>query len=340
MKFAASLGHAGALVRAFASFSFLFAAACGGSPDASAEAAATGHTASDDAPPVQETNSATIDEGASPRSTVPKPSATTNDGGTGGEGGNPAEATPPDPTTPEGTPAPPPPPKLYVPPECDADCKAHGIPAIIDAAARKYGLPRWFYFAIIRRESTFDRCKTQPESAPYKDWGRGLTQVTFPWYAGVPYPQHLASANNAQTEWRNNMGLGSSYGAWIDMANVTPIPSTPASESECRNNPKANDAYDPKTNIDRFSSGFAAPAYWLYRTPGESPAETLRKVAYHWHYGLWNSWTGAYPSDPRPYLTCATCYDTYVKQYKAPSEAEDGVYTGPACKPPYSDTGC
>lgn len=230
--------------------------------------------------------------------------------------------------------------QTYVPPECDAGCVAADIPGVIARASKKYNIPRWFYYAIIRRESTFDRCKTQPENAPSQDWGRGLTQVTFPWYAGVPYPQHSSSVNNLQSEWRSNMGLNGSFGAWIDMKDVTPIPSMAASESDCRKNPKSNDAYDPKTNIDRFSTGFAAPAYHLYRVAGEAPAETLRKVAYHWHYGLWGSWQGDYPADPRPYLTCATCYDTHVNQYRAAVEAEDGVWSGPTCKAPYSDSGC
>lgn len=230
--------------------------------------------------------------------------------------------------------------QTYIPPECDADCVANDVPGVIARASKKYNIPRWFYYAIIRRESTFDRCKTQPENAPSQDWGRGLTQVTFPWYAGVPYPQHSSSANNLQSEWRSNMGLNGSFGAWIDMKDVTPIPSTPATESDCRKSPKANDAYDPKTNLDRFSTGFAAPAYHLYHVAGEAPAETLRKVAYHWHYGLWGSWQGDYPADPRPYLTCATCYDTHVNQYRAAVEAEDGVWSGPTCKAPYSDSGC
>jgi hypothetical protein len=228
-----------------------------------------------------------------------------------------------------------------VPAECDADCRAHDVPGVIARASKKYNIPRWFYFAIIHRESTFNRCKTQPENGDNRDWGRGLTQVTWAWYAGVPYPQHLASPDNANTDWFYDMGLNS-LGPWINMNDVTPIPSTPASEDECKNNPRSNDAYDPKTNLDRFSSGFAAPAFHLYRVNGESPEESLRRVAYHWHYGISGSWTGDYPSDPRPYLSCAagTCYDSYVQMYKAAVEAEDGVWAGPTCKPPYHDSGC
>lgn len=267
---------------------------------------------------------------------------------TGGEGSTgtttqpevPAQPQPEVPAQPQ-PPQPQPPAKpLYVPPECDADCVAHDIPGVIARASKKYNIPRWFYYAVIRRESTFDRCKTQPESAPNKDWGRGLTQVTFPWYAGFPYPQHLSGADNAQTEWRNNMGLDTSFGAWIDMKDITPMSAPASSESNCRNNPKPDDAYDPKTNLDRFSSGFAAPAYHLFHVAGESPETTLRKVAYHWHYGIFGSKSGAYPADPRPYLTCATCYDTHVNEYKAPVEKDDGVWAGPTCKPPYSDSGC
>jgi hypothetical protein len=251
------------------------------------------------------------------------------DGGAASDGGGASKPNPPIIIKP-----------LYVPPECGADCLAHDIPEIIVKASKKYNIPRWFYYAIIRRESSFNRCKTQPESTPSADWGRGLTQVTFPWYAGVPYPQHLPSIDNTNATWRNNMGLGGSFGPWINMADVTPIPSPPATEQDCKTKPKTNDAYDPTTNIDRFSSGFAAPAWHLYRVAGEAAEETWRKVAYHWHYGLWGSKSGKYPIDPRPYLTCTYCYDTYVKQYKPPVEADDGVYKGAACKPPYSASGC
>lgn len=344
--------------RPIAALVLTFAVACGGSDDSSVEGSsglgANGFV------PSKETTGAQLDV---PNNDSSQPSngstGSTGSSGSGSESGNGNTASPESSSDPAPAPSAPAPvdpgaaapaapapaapapvtPK-YVPPECDADCVAHDVPGVIARASKKYNIPRWFYYAVIRRESTFDRCKTQPESAPSKDWGRGLTQVTFPWYAGVPYPEHESSANNLASEWRSNMGLNSSFGAWIDMSNVTPIPSTPASESDCRNNPKANDAYDPKTNLDRFSTGFAAPAYHLYHSAGEDPVETLRKVAYHWHYGLWGSWTGDYPSDPRPYLSGATGYDSHVKQYRAAVEAEDGVWTGGTCKPPYSDSGC
>ncbi len=228
---------------------------------------------------------------------------------------------------------------LYVPPQCGADCLAHDVPAIIAAASKKYNIPRWFYYAIIRRESSFDRCKTQSERAPNVEWGRGLTQVTFAPYAGVPYPQHLAQADDGNSSWQHNMGI-KHFGGWIHMSDVTPIPSPPASVQECLTNPKKDDAYDPATNIERFSSGYAAPAYHLYRVATDSPKETWRKVAYHWHYGLWGSPAGKYPADPRPYLTCTHCYDAYVEEYEDAVEADDGVYAGPTCKPPYQASGC
>jgi hypothetical protein len=326
----------------------LSVAACGGGDDAVAE----GSSASTNVlVPSKETTSAPIavpraDTATAVESTQPPTGGAASEQNPGTPADPADPQAPADPQTPSdpavATPpaAPQAPAKTYVPAQCDADCIAHDIPGVIARASKKYNIPRWFYFAIIRRESTFDRCKTQPENAPSADWGRGLTQVTFPWYAGVPYPQHTSNADNLQSDWRSNMGLNGTFGAWIDMKDVTAIPSTPASESDCRNNPKSNDAYDPKTNIDRFSTGFAAPAYHLYHVAGEAPAETLRKVAYHWHYGLWGSWQGDYPADPRPYLTCATCYDTHVNEYRAAVEAEDGVWAGPTCKAPYSDSGC
>jgi hypothetical protein len=331
----------------------LAAVACGGGEDATVESSGAGGNV---VVPSKETTGAPIAVPGT-NDTASANEGAQASGGAGSESGNSATPTEPTETKPADPPADPPAddqvaPKpadpvqpvavvqKYIPAQCDADCVAHDVPGVISRASKKYNIPRWFYYAIIRRESTFDRCKTQPESAPNKDWGRGLTQVTFPWYAGVPYPQHVSNADNLQSEWRSNMGLNGALGAWIDMKDVSAIPSTPASESDCRNNPKGNDAYDPKTNLDRFSTGFAAPAYHLYHVAGEAPTETLRKVAYHWHYGLWGSWTGDYPSDPRPYLSGATGYDAHVSEYKAAVEAEDGVWSGPTCKPPYSDSGC
>ena len=345
-------------VRLSAAIGFGFMLACGGGDDMDEGLDGAG---ANSLLPSKQTTGATI---AVPNETGNQSAPTTSSDQTGGAAsesasGNtssapapssdpaPAPAAPAAPADPAAPAAPAPAPaapaapaKTYVPAQCDADCIAHDVPGVIARASTKYNIPRWFYFAIIRRESTFDRCKTQPENAPSQDWGRGLTQVTFPWYAGVPYPQHQSSANDLQSDWRSNMGLNGAFGPWIDMKDVTAIPAAPASEADCRNNPKSNDAYDPKTNIDRFSTGFAAPAYHLYHVAGESPSETLRKVAYHWHYGLWGSWQGDYPADPRPYLSGATGYDAHVKEYRAAVEAEDGVWAGPTCKPPYSDSGC
>jgi len=354
------------VAQVFAGLALTLVTACGGADDDAAGATDSTTTAA----PAQNTMGGTIvlpgtgggtantntNSGASTSTTgaapsnnaapAPAPSAANDPA----PASNPAPAPAADPApaaSPVSDPAPAPvaavatmPANLYVPPECGADCKAHDIPAVIWRMSKKYNIPRWFYYSIIHRESSFDRCKTQPENADSRDYGRGLTQVTWGWYAGVPYPQHLASPDNNNSTWRQNMGIGGSFGAWIDMNDVTAIPSTPASESDCRSNPKSDDAYDPTTNLDRFSSGFAAPAYHLYHSAGESPTETLRKVAYHWHYGLWNSWTGAYPSDPRPYLSGTYGYDAYVNEYKSVVEADDGVWNGPTCKAPYSASGC
>jgi hypothetical protein len=334
------------LVRLGAAVVLTFAVACGGGADGDAEGAsgadANGWVPSKETAGAElvlpgTNTSVPANENASPATGA---SGTGSEPGTGDPSSDPS--APSDPATADpgaAAPVTPAAPK-YVPPECGADCVAGDVPGVIARASKKYNLPRWFYYAVIRRESTFDRCKTQPENAPNRDWGRGLTQVTFSSYAGVPYPQHISSVDNLQSEWRSNMGLNGALGPWIDMKDVTPILSAAASESDCRKNPKSDDAYDPKTNIDRFSTAFAAPAYHLFHVAGEDPAATLRKVAYHWHYGLWGSWQGAYPADPRPYLTCATCYDTHVNQYRAVVEAEDGVWSGPTCKAPYSDSGC
>jgi hypothetical protein len=107
--------------------------------------------------------------------------------------------------------------------------------------------------------------------------------------------------------------------------------------------PNSGSWKDPDMNLDRYSSGYAAPAYRVFRAkyPSDSVETTLRRVAYHWRYGLFEPPT--YPNDPEHYFDGANGYDAHVSAYKGPVEAEDyagGVWTGPTCAPPYSASGC
>ena len=71
------------------------------------------------------------------------------------------------------------PPDLLSKPESDRLAIRHAIAR----AQKKYNLPRWFYYAVIQRESSFNRCAYRPD-----DYGRGLTQLTKLPHNGFPYP--------------------------------------------------------------------------------------------------------------------------------------------------------
>jgi hypothetical protein len=242
-------------------------------------------------------------------------------------------------------PAPVAPPPAPAPKWKPADLSDPEVQDAVITVSRKYNLPRWFYYAVLHRESTFERCKVQdegPRGTSGED-GRGLSQLSFAWYNGWPFPHGNATPNNGDPAWRSSMGLDGSFPGWIDMNDVTPLaaPRFP-SELACKESKPlapAGDAFDPLANLERFSSGFAAPQYNLRRrlSPADAPEVTLRKVAYYWHYGLWGSPSGNYPTDPRPYLPQ---YDDYAGRYRPLVEADDGVYAGPACTPPYSASGC
>lgn len=213
--------------------------------------------------------------------------------------------------------------QAFTPSECPAD-----VDAPIRKAVTKYNLPRWFYYAVVHRESTFN--KNLQTGSGTCCTGYGLTQLTNPDHTGIVYPENLPNYDQSNTTWQTNMRI-SHYCTWIcpwiDMQYVSPLPNSDSWK-------------DPDKNLDRYSSGYAAPAYRVFRAkyPSDSVETTLRRVAYHWRYGLFEPPT--YPNDPGHYFDGAYGYDAYVSAYKGPVEAEDGVWTGPTCAPPYSASGC
>jgi len=169
---------------------------------------------------------------------------------------------------------------------------------VIRQAAAKYNMPRWFYYTIAQRESSFD---------PYADNGRdkGLFQIVGDYYTGKPYPNWLSTPNDHQQQYGWNMNFAK-YGMWIRMTKVTPM----------------TNWYDPKQNIDRFSTGYAVPAFLLFKKLyGESDAATLRRVAFHWNKGVYKT----YDRNNTDYLGL---YDKYVGQFKPAVEKDDGVWNG------------
>jgi hypothetical protein len=172
------------------------------------------------------------------------------------------------------------------------------IDEVIRDAVAKYNLPRWFYYAVIQRESSFD-----PEADNGRD--KGLTQMGNAAFAGRPFPLGLGAPDDANRQYEWDMNFAE-YGPWIQMSNVTPM----------------TDWFDPAQNIDRFSTGYAVPAFKLFKEVyGLSDNETLRAVAYHWKNGMFVTYD---PADTK-YLEI---YDEYVSEFKGPVEAEDGVWNG------------
>lgn len=195
----------------------------------------------------------------------------------------------------------------YRPPECSA-----AVDAAIHRAAARYRIPRWFYYAVVHRESTFN-----PNAVNSGDGGVGLTQLTGADHQGRPFPENLPQPDNTYTQWIFDMGLNV-LGPWIDMKDVS----------------RLDAPFDPAQNLDRFSSGYAAPAFFLFKSRYHlSDTETLRAVAYHWNKGLPYDASRNYNPSDQTYLPL---YDQYVATYRPPVEADDGVWTGTPATPPYS----
>src|SRR2546421_5214901 len=230
---------------------------------------------------------------------------------------------------------------LYVPPACDATCQSDGTYAAMNWAARKFGFPRWFVYATVHRESSFRPGAISGAGTADCDIGYGLTQLTCVAHRGVQYPEDLASPDQTDADWQNDMQIPAfctrvGLCPYINMQNVTPL--------------HPGDWSNPYKNLDRYFSGYAAPAFHLERaraprTPGETDADfhnrILRRVAFYWRYG----YNGPqYPDDPGEYFSGAGTspynWDTYVRTYRPAVEGDDGVWDGNACRPPYSDTGC
>jgi len=229
----------------------------------------------------------------------------------------------------------------WVPSECrtGSDCANQGVPDAIRRATIKYNIPRWFYFAEAHRESSFNATSiTGPRNCVGDaTTGFGLMQLTNPDHMGFLYPENLRAPDQSNPTWQSNMRISyycSKYGLcpWIDMNDVTSL---------------GCDAWsDPFANLDRFSSGYAAPMYYLLKKQnpaGTSADELLRQVAYFWRYGLFGPYY--YPNDPYHYLSGAAPYDydSYVASYKPAVNNDDyngGSWNGNVCTPPYSSQGC
>jgi hypothetical protein len=239
---------------------------------------------------------------------------------------------------------------LYTPPDCDVTCQTNGTLAAMNAAAIKYGFPRWFIYATAHRESTFRQGAVSGSGSEDCSVGYGLMQLTCAFHDGVVYPNNLQTPNQSYSAWLADSRINpfcSETGLcpWINMNDVSALPTE-------------GDRLVAAKNLDRYFSGYAAPAYYLERArapqlQSESTYDyhnrILRRVAWHWRYGHYTS-TGcacgtcafSYDTDPCGYFTGADPYrwDYYVNIYRPNVEAEDGIWDGNACRPPYSSSGC
>jgi hypothetical protein len=187
------------------------------------------------------------------------------------------------------------------------DYRPEGAPREVDDAIRravtKYNMPRWFYYALIQPDTGFD---------PNTDTGvyRGLTQLGPLAYAGRPYPQDLPFPDDLNRQYAWDMNFRQ-HGPWIQMSRVS----------------RLTDWFDPDQNLDRFSTGYAVPAFHLFkRTYALDDVETLRAVAFHWRKGVFVTYDAA-NADYLP------TYDEYVRYHRFYVEPQDGVWQGPPAMP-------
>lgn len=176
---------------------------------------------------------------------------------------------------------------------------------VIRDIVAKYNLPRWFLYAIIQRESSFNPEDFNPNG------GYGLTQLTGEWYVGMPYPENLSAPDDDHQQYADDMNF-KQYGKWILMSQVTQL----------------SQPFDPKQNLDRFATGYAVPAFNRWKTfYNLSDGETLRMIAFSWNKGVYLP----YDSNNQDYLQL---YDQYVAEFKGPVEVQDGVWNGQPILPP------
>ena len=203
------------------------------------------------------------------------------------------------------------------PPYRPSACTDDAVYDAINKAAVKYGFPRWWLYAIINRESSFDRCNQNPN-----DYGKGLIQLTNTGDFGWKYPDCQSTNDGTDSNyqhWIDDKGLDSNHWpGWLKLADVTPL-NQPFNDSSATCTWNSNHAFDPPStcptwstgdvwdpvaNLDRFMTGYAAPGYsagWNGPQDGSGPnlncgtgtqaaadcaADNLRSLYYHYGYGI------------------------------------------------------
>jgi len=201
--------------------------------------------------------------------------------------------------TPTATPTPTRPPAATATPTGSfrpAQCSA-SVDAAVRSAVAKYNLPRWFYYSIIDIESG---CNPSND-----DGAKGLAGLRDPWYSGEPYPMWLNSPDNSNQPYALAMNF-QQHGNWIQMTRVSRLDSWQS----------------PAQNLDRFSTGFAVPAFQLFKKVyALDDTEALRAVAFHWNKGM----HAIYNPDADVYVAR---YDAHARQFRPAVEAQDGAWNG------------
>jgi hypothetical protein len=188
------------------------------------------------------------------------------------------------------------------------DFRPPGISTTVDNAIRdavaQYNLPRWYFYAQIERESSYN------VNAVGAQGEKGLTQLNGSNYEGMPYPYGLSAPDDNYKQWGYDMGF-SQYGRWIKMSEVSQM----------------SDWRSASQNVNRFSTVYAVRAFQLWQNwYGLSDQEALRAAAFHWKYGIFTS----YNRNETSYLGR---YDELVNKYRAPVERQDGRWNGQPCIP-------
>lgn len=204
---------------------------------------------------------------------------------------------------------------MFRPPDLIAQPDAQLIDDAVWKAVAKYNLPRWFYYAQIQIESSFNRLVVNKyDSFKGTPWaGTGLVQLTGKTHHGKPYPWDLQTPNNSNIDWVNAQGINL-YGVWILMTEVT----------------RLENATDPWQNLARYSTVHAVKCYWLVkqRYQGISDLEALKATVQFWKSGVVSP-TGVREYNPNhSYLIGQYGYNWAFDQVYKPCTDEDGPWNG------------
>jgi len=207
--------------------------------------------------------------------------------------------------------------------------------------ANESGIPRWFLYATVERESSFNPLARTGDGQP-----GGLTQLTNLEHNGMPYPFDLSVPDNNWPQWIFNMGINQDYNGgtanpWILMTDVNTMP-------------PPNGWQDPLTNLRRFASTHAVDWYLnlqrrtrIASDPGLQQNldrfQLWRATVANWKRGLFVHYTEA-EADTNPewidyfHFQGNNGWDEMAAHYRPLTEHSDGIWAGPPHHPVFRQT--